>query len=94
MHQVLAGAGLVDSWTVLGHGTGLTCCHAADLSNPLAAFTQRIDYVWERGLEQPHAGLQGQADLVGDASRDKVAGPVTMIWPSDHAGLVVKIVAH
>ena len=92
MYQVLGGAGLSDTWTQ-GEGTGLTCCHASDLSNPLATFTQRIDYVWQKGFDHPQAGLLGSVSQIGDEAGDKIAGPYFPIWPSDHAGVVVRLVA-
>lgn len=92
MYQVLGGAGLSDTWTQ-GDGTGLTCCHAPDLSNPLAAFTQRIDYVWQKGFDHPRAGLLGDISLIGDEAADKIAGPYFPIWPSDHAGVVARLVS-
>jgi endonuclease/exonuclease/phosphatase family metal-dependent hydrolase len=93
MHQVLAGAGLVDVWPVLRpRESGMTCCHVADLSNPRSELTQRIDYVWQRGLERPHAGLVGQVFLLGVKPGDRVQGPAGRIWPSDHAGVVAEFV--
>lgn len=53
MYQVLAAAGFRDAWRELRPGAaGFTCCHAADLSNRVAAreLDQRIDYVLARGL--------------------------------------------
>jgi endonuclease/exonuclease/phosphatase family metal-dependent hydrolase len=93
MYQVLAGAGLVDVWTVLGRHSGLTCCHAADLSNPRTRFTQRIDYVWARGLQRHNDRMKGRAVTVGAERAEKFAGPLYAIWPSDHAGVMVTIEA-
>lgn len=92
MYQVLAGSGLVDAWSAFGGGdAGLTCCHAPDLSNPLATFTQRLDYVWERGFGHGQAGVNGRAMLTGLRPQGRIAGPAGLIWPSDHAGLVVEL---
>lgn len=88
MYQVLQVGGFVDAWTSLRPGAeGLTCCHAADLSNPQAAFTQTLDYVFARGLGSSHPGLQGSIELVGLRPWERLAGPAFPIWPSDHAGV-------
>lgn len=88
MYQVLAGAGFTDVWGQLRPGTGFTCCHLADLSNPRPTLDQRIDYVWARGTGVGPRPAVGTVRLVGDEPRDKIAGPFFPIWPSDHAGVV------
>jgi endonuclease/exonuclease/phosphatase family metal-dependent hydrolase len=91
MHQALAGAGFTDAWAALRPGvTGLTCCHLPDLSDRIAPFSQRIDYVFVRGVD--HAGkLLGQIWHTGEVPADRITGPDHPIWPSDHAGLVVRL---
>jgi endonuclease/exonuclease/phosphatase family metal-dependent hydrolase len=91
MHQVLAGAGFTDAWAALRPGVvGFTCCHRSDLSDQIEPFSQRIDYVFVRGVS--HGGnLLGQVWRTGDVPADRIAGPDHPIWPSDHAGLVVKL---
>jgi endonuclease/exonuclease/phosphatase family metal-dependent hydrolase len=91
MHQVLEGAGFTDAWAALRPGVvGFTCCHLPDLSDQIAPFTQRIDYVFVRGVS--HDGhLLGQIWHSGDVPADRIAGPDHPIWPSDHAGLIVKL---
>src|SRR5258708_11219605 len=70
MYQTLTSAGFADTWRVLRPGvTGNTCCEVADLSNPLPALVERIDFVLARGI-----GVQGQINLVGEVAADKVAG--------------------
>ncbi len=92
MYQVVTGAGLVDVWRALRPGVaGSTCCHLADLSNKLPVLDQRIDYILARGLERPHAGLQGRVELLGEVPGDRLSGPVSRIWPSDHAGLAAEL---
>ncbi len=94
MYQVLAGAGFTDMWAALRPGVvGLTCCHLADLSDQVAAFYQRIDYVFTRGpgLGWHRQNLAGQIDQFGDVPADRVPGPAYLIWPSDHAGLVATL---
>jgi endonuclease/exonuclease/phosphatase family metal-dependent hydrolase len=91
MHQVLEGAGLTDAWTALRPGVvGFTCCHRADLSDLIAPFSQRIDYVFVRGVS--HGGnLLGQISHTGELPADRLAGPEHSIWPSDHAGVVAAL---
>jgi endonuclease/exonuclease/phosphatase family protein len=88
MHQVLQGAGFTDTWTALRPGVvGLTCCHLPDLSDQTAPFSQRIDYVFVRGMTS--GKVIGQVWRTGYVPADRIAGPDHAIWPSDHAGLVV-----
>ena len=92
MYQVMAAAGFTDVWAALRPGVvGLTCCHLADLSNRVAAFTQRIDYVLTRGLDASQGRLFGKIDRFGDVPADRVAGPAYRIWPSDHVGMVATV---
>jgi endonuclease/exonuclease/phosphatase family metal-dependent hydrolase len=92
MHQVLAGAGLTDVWQAMRPGAaGFTCCHAADLSNPVANLTQRIDYVFARGLRTARTPVLGSIAILGAQPGDHVFGPAGSIWPSDHAGLAVSL---
>jgi endonuclease/exonuclease/phosphatase family metal-dependent hydrolase len=92
MYQVLVGHGLVDVWKALRPGVaGNTCCYVADLSNQLPNLTQRLDYVFARGLERPHAGLQGKVELLGEVPADRLTLPESTIWPSDHAGLAAQL---
>jgi endonuclease/exonuclease/phosphatase family metal-dependent hydrolase len=92
MYQVVAGAGFIDVWRALRPGVvGNTCCHLDDLSNKLPDLKQRIDYIFARGLEKPHAGLRGQVERLGEVPADRISGPVSRIWPSDHAGLAAEV---
>lgn len=90
MYQVLVGAGLVDSWASLNpRDPGLTdSCFGPDLSDRAPHCTDRHDFVFERGLDHPRAGLLGREFLVGLARNERVQGPAGLIWPSDHAGVV------
>lgn len=91
LHEIFVGAGFNDAWADLRHGArGNTCCHLSSLSNPTAAFTKRIDYIFVRGVEHPIAGLQGRIDILGEVPADRVDGPAYRIWPSDHAGLAAE----
>jgi endonuclease/exonuclease/phosphatase family metal-dependent hydrolase len=93
MWQVLAGAGFTDVWGALRpNGAGFTCCHAEDLSNPVEAFTQRIDYIWARGTGAGPRPAVGTIRRIGLESREKVPGPLFPLWPSDHAGVVSTLI--
>lgn len=92
MYQTITGAGFTDAWAALRPGViGYTCCFSHDLSNKVARFTERLDYVFVRGIGLPKAGLQGQISMVGNVPADRVPGPAYPIWPSDHAGLVLNV---
>jgi len=94
MYGVLAGAGYTDTWTAMHPGAGaegLTCCHVADLSDHVANFDQRIDYVWTRGFARDDGKVQGKIDRFGNVPADRLPGPAYSIWPSDHAGLVASL---
>jgi endonuclease/exonuclease/phosphatase family metal-dependent hydrolase len=89
MYQVLIGAGYADVWATLRPGApGYTAIQPPDLLNPISHFTQRIDYIFARGMEQGHRDALGQIFRIGFLPFEKVAGPAGRIWPSDHAGLV------
>lgn len=89
MYGVFRGAGFSDVWAGLRPGAkGLTCCHVADLSDPVATFDQRIDYIWTRGFS---ANPTGSVDRFGDVPADRLDGPAYKIWPSDHAGLLAAL---
>ncbi|MBM4186299.1 MAG: hypothetical protein FJ206_03200 [Gemmatimonadetes bacterium] len=92
MYQVLEAAGYRDAWPALRPADpGFTCCHAADLANPVAVLTQHRDYVFAAGLDRSDGGLAGEIRLVGNAPGDRVEGPYYPIWPSDHAGVVARL---
>ena len=89
MYQRLTGAGFSDTWAALHPGSaGYTCCHADDLSETVARFTKRIDYIWTRGFGDH---IQGSIDRFGDVPADRVPGPAGLIWQSDHAGLIAAL---
>ncbi len=92
MYTVLTNSGYTDAWRALRPGAaGLTCCHPADLSDRVAHFDQRIDYIWTRGFSRDHGKVKGVVDRFGDVPADRVAGPEYPIWPSDHAGLLAAL---
>jgi endonuclease/exonuclease/phosphatase family metal-dependent hydrolase len=80
----IRSAGLADAWAGANPGDpGYTCCENADLTDAAPALDERIDLVFTRGPWQAV-----KASLVGATADDKTAGG---LWPSDHAGVVVKL---
>lgn len=91
LHEALTDGGFLDAWRAMRPGAaGQTCCHAHDLSDPLAAFDERIDYIFVKGFGSP-GHLQGQIHIVGAQPGDRVNGPEHPIWVSDHAGLLATL---
>jgi hypothetical protein len=93
-YEAIMAAGYTDVWTLRPQpdGPGNTCCHADDLSNALPELEQRIDLLLTRNVDQmgPSSGRENaQVWLVGDAVRDL---RWTGIWPSDHAGVLGRLV--
>lgn len=96
MYNIVTGAGFTDSWNAMRPGAaGLTCCELPDLSNRVSAgeLDQRIDFIMTRGFGHPNGQLIGRIGLVGITPDEKVDGPAYRIWPSDHAGLVLDLLA-
>jgi len=92
MYQVMAGAGLTDTWLAMRPGAaGLTCCQLPDLSNHVATFDQRIDYVWTKGFAGPSGNVQGSVTLLDAQPSSLLDGTVGSVWPSDHAGLLAPL---
>jgi len=91
MYQTMTAAGFTDVWAdVHHHAPGLTCCHLPDLSDRHPPFTQRIDYVFARGLGSRH-GVHGQIERLGAIRSQRIRGPGLPNWPSDHAGLAARL---
>lgn len=94
-YLVMTDAGFTDVWGALRPGVrGYTCCQLADLSNPRPAFSERIDYVWTRGLGDARGrhSLIGQVGLYGEVPSNRIRnGAGDLIWPSDHAGVIANI---
>lgn len=82
----MAGAGYTDVWTrrageVL---SGLTCCQAEVLTNPVSQLFERIDFVWTKNLTLDDPVLAftlGDTDVFRTPSEPR-------LWPSDHAGVI------
>lgn len=92
-YHMFRQAGFADLWLREPHSVGgVTCCQAADLTNPESELTQRLDLVLVR---YGNAGFGGQSvtEVVGEEPGDRITvedpvlGELTL-WPSDHAGVV------
>jgi endonuclease/exonuclease/phosphatase family metal-dependent hydrolase len=86
----LIDAGFVDAWSQIDPlDPGYTCCEAANLLNANPSLDTRIDLVLMRdgvGLRQRPI-VADATELVGEVPNDKTPSG---LWPSDHAGVVVK----
>lgn len=94
MYEQVMAAGFTDAWGAMRPGVeGLTCCHAEVLDNARAQdeFWMRIDYIFARGLSHPNGNLLGRITMLGSNATDRLQGPVSMLWPSDHAGLALHL---
>jgi endonuclease/exonuclease/phosphatase family metal-dependent hydrolase len=93
-YSSFVGVGFADAWFEAHPGNLVsTCCNAELLDNstfPLSTDDEgRIDLVFYRGARDfaPIAvGLLGT-----DPTTDRVSNGVTLIWPSDHAGVAAKL---
>lgn len=91
-YRMFLDAGFQDTW--LGNGAtrqadGFTCCHDATLDDVQPDFDERIDHV----LVRRAPGAQGpmgpsHAEIIGDELHERGANG---LWPSDHAGLLVRM---
>lgn len=81
--QHFAFAGYVDQYSALHPADpGYTCCRNATLTG--GTLDQRIDHIYAKGFVFPWS-----ATLVGVAP----ISATEPMWPSDHAGLVVRMIA-
>lgn len=82
--RLLAGVGQ-DAWTRNHRGdAGETCCFDATLTDPDNPLTSRIDLVLHSSdVKAP------RATVVGEEIGDRTASG---LWPSDHAGVVARLV--
>jgi len=86
-YGMITQAGFTDSWLrPYQTPAGLTCCESDELTNPVPAFNQRIDFIFTRNL--PRLALAIERDVVGDRRRDRTPGG---LWPSDHGGVVTTL---
>ena len=80
----IVAAGFQDTWTAVNRDDpGNTCCHAADLRNPVAELNRRLDLILTRGAITPIS-----AKLVGV---EPAARTPSRLWPTDHAGVLATL---
>lgn len=80
----IVAAGFQDAWAAVNRDDpGNTCCHAADLRNPVARLDRRIDLIFTRGPITPIS-----AKLVG---AEPAARTPSRVWPTDHAGVLATL---
>lgn len=92
MYQTLGSAGFTDVWPALHPDLpGLTCCHAADLSDAVPTFFKRIDFIFTRGFDHGRWDVDGDIRRFGINPATRPVGPLGEIWISDHAGLVAAL---
>jgi len=84
-YQLLRAAGLLDAWIEVHPGVqGFTWpLHDEDPFTPFSTPNQRIDLALFRGLDQVLS-----AELIGNELSDLTPSG---LWPSDHAGVVVRL---
>ena len=77
-----------DAWALArGLAPGFSCCQAGNLLNPDLLLSVRLDWVLFRGKYRGDFQVL-DADLIGNKQSDRTRSG---LWPSDHAGLVVKL---
>lgn len=87
------GAGFVDAWLEAHPGSVVsTCCNAPLLDNPVFPLATddegRIDLILYRGARDFHVLGAG---LFATSPADRVSNGLTLIWPSDHAGVAATL---
>jgi endonuclease/exonuclease/phosphatase family metal-dependent hydrolase len=92
-YSAFIGDGFVDTWLEAHPGVVVsTCCNAELLANPVfpdpAEDFGRIDLVlYRRSANFRTLGT----DLFGIDPADQVSNGLTLIWPSDHAGVAASL---
>ncbi len=87
-YRILRNAGFADLELRQAHSSSMvTCCHAADLSDAVPTFDQRLDLVLARW---GNAGFGGQSAIeVVNGERFPVGS--YFLWPSDHAAVFAQL---
>lgn len=86
-YEQFVNAGYKDAWAVANpDDAGSTCCQEEDLMNEESILNERIDLVFLHNLDGVIL-----AKTVGDEFRNKTPSG---LWPSDHAGVIAKIIFH
>ena len=84
-YQRLVGSVGSDAWLVTNpDDPGYTCCFDATVSQPTPTLDERIDLV----VTDSHVTAT-RATIVGEEPGDRTASG---LWPSDHAGVVARLV--
>ncbi|MFF4646218.1 endonuclease/exonuclease/phosphatase family protein [Streptomyces sp. NPDC001389] len=84
-YGIFTGGGYVDAWhAVHPVKNGFTAAQDPGLTNVPSALSRRIDHVFSRAGRLTAV----RAEVIGDRLRDRTPGG---LWPSDHAGLVVRL---
>jgi endonuclease/exonuclease/phosphatase family metal-dependent hydrolase len=92
-YGAFVGDGFVDAWLETHPGSVVsTCCNSELLTNPTfpspADDFGRIDHVLYSGA---HDFRALDARLFGTDPADRVSNGLTLIWPSDHAGVAAAL---
>ena len=94
-YESLINAGFVDAWFEIDPAHVSSCCADELLLSselPIASDNEgRIDLVLFRGA---HDFNTLGVSLFGNTAGEKVFNGVTLIWPSDHAGVAAKLRIH
>lgn len=87
-YRAITGAGFDDAWLRLPDaGAGNTCCMHNHLRSPgTSEIDHRVDFVFVRA-DGPVVATEGTVLGTGTSSRDVETG----LWPSDHAGVVLRL---
>lgn len=87
-YLTLAGAGLVDAWSIVHPGEpGYTSPFPEDLTVEALSLDERIDHVLFHGALTPEAMSVLGTQAADRACGTSLAGEEVCLWPSDHAGL-------
>ncbi len=88
-YHILRNAGFADLELREPHSSSMvTCCHAANLTDAVPTFDQRLDLVFAR-MGQAGFGGQSTVDVVASPQFDDPHG--YKLWPSDHAAVFARL---
>jgi len=79
-----------DAWVFAGQGPGHTYDRQNDYAAKAREPSRRIDYIFVRGPDRQFRGEPMHAELAFDAAEQ---GATSLVWPSDHFGVVADIAA-
>lgn len=84
-YRNLIAAGFEDTGIIIDKGNRFTCCQNENLLNAESLLDKRIDLIL---LKNKGNWAAVEAEVIGAAQRDRTR---TGLWPSDHAGVSVKL---